>query len=58
MNFKCIKIDLTKKSVDLQTSETFVQVENNKVLHESGVEDHHLVARFETLWSQEADLKE
>ena len=42
----------------LQTSKTFVQVETNKVLHELGVEDRHLVARFETLWLQKADLKE
>ena len=28
----------------LQTSETFVQVETNKVLHELGVENRHLVA--------------
>ena len=41
----------------LQTSKTFVQVETNKVLHELGVEDRHLVASFETLWLQEADLK-
>lgn len=37
---------------------TFVQLEINNVLHELGVEDRHLVARFVTLWSQEADLKE
>ena len=30
-----------------QTSKTFVQVETNKVLNESGVEDRHLVAEFE-----------
>ena len=42
----------------LQTSKTFVQVETNNVLHEIGVEDRHLVASFETLWLQEADLKE
>ena len=33
----------------LQTCKTFVQVETNNVLHELGVEDRHLVARFETL---------
>ena len=42
----------------LKTPKTFVQVEINKVLNELGVEDRHLVARFETLWLQEADLKE
>ena len=31
----------------LKTSKTFVQVETSKVLHESGVEDRHLVAEFE-----------
>ena len=47
-----------KKYFYLQTSKTFVQVEINKVLHDLDVEDRHLVATFETLWSQEADLKE
>ena len=36
----------------LQTSKTSVQVEINKVLHESGVEDRHLVAGFETACSE------
>ena len=31
----------------LKTSKTFVQVETNKVLNESGVENRHLVAEFE-----------
>ena len=35
-----------------------MQVETNNILHELGVKDRHLVARFETLWLQEADLKE
>ena len=42
----------------LQTSKTFVQVETNNVLHELGVENRHLVVRFETLLLLEADLKE
>ena len=46
------------KYLYLQTPKIFVQVETNKVLHEVCVEDRHLVARFKTLWSQEADLKE
>ena len=46
------------KYFHLKTSKTFVQVEINNILHELGVEDRHLVARFETLWLQEADLKE
>ena len=42
----------------IKNSKAFVQVETNEVLHELGVEDRHLVARFQTLWSQKADLKE
>ena len=58
MSFKRIRIDLTINIFYLQVSKTFVQVEINNVLHELGVEDRHLVARFEMLWLQEADLKE
>ena len=36
----------------LQTPKSFVQVETNKVLHESVVEDRHLVAGFETACSE------
>ena len=35
------------KYVYLQTLKAFVQVETNKVLNESGIEDRHLVAGFE-----------
>ena len=38
--------------------QTFVQGEINKVLHESGVEDRHLVARFENNWAGGSRLKE
>ena len=40
------------KYLYLQTSKTYVQVETNKVLHESVVEDRHLVAGFETACSE------
>ena len=46
------------KYLYLQTSKIFVQVETNNVLHEVGVADRHLVARFKTLGPQKADLKE
>ena len=36
----------------LEKSRTFVKVETNKVLHESGFEVRHLVARFETAYSK------
>ena len=41
-----------------QLLKTFFQGEINKVLHESSVEDRHLVVDFETLVLQKADLKE
>ena len=42
----------------LKSSLTFVQLETNNILHELGVENRHLVVRFETLLLLEADLKE
>ena len=35
----------------LQTFKTFVKGETNKVLHETFVEDRHLVARYENNWA-------
>ena len=57
LSFKCIRIDLTI-NICIYNLLTFVQVETHKVLHESVVEDRHLVAGFKTMWLQEADLKE
>ena len=47
LNSKCIKIALNIYILLIQAFKTLVQVEINKVLRDSGVEDRHLVARFE-----------
>ena len=47
LNSKCINITFNIYILLLQAFKTLVQVEINKVLRDSGVEDRHLVARFE-----------
>ena len=47
LNSKCIKIALNIYILLIRAFKTSVQVEINKVLRESGVEDRHLVAGFE-----------
>ena len=37
--------------MNLQTFKTFIKGETNKVLHETCVEDRHLVARLENAWA-------
>ena len=49
MNFKGINLYETNKYFYQHTYKTFAQVETNIVLHESGVEDRHLVAGFKTM---------
>ena len=47
LNSKVIEIALNIYLLLIQAFKTLVQVEINKVLRESGVEDRHLVAGFE-----------
>ena len=52
VKFKMYQDRFDNKYVYLEKSRTFVKVETNKVLHESGFEVRHLVARFETAYSK------
>ena len=47
MNSKPINMDKKNNTLYLQTFNTFVKGETNKVLHETCVEDRHLVVGFE-----------
>ena len=58
LNSKQIKIALYIYISLIQAFKSLVQVEINKVLRESGVEDRHLVAEFKNSRAEEADLKE
>ena len=58
LSSKRINIALTIYILLLQAFKTFVQVKIDKVLRESGVEDRHLVARFENNWAGGSRLKE
>ena len=51
ISFKRIRMNWTNK-IYLQAFKTFVEVETNKVLYKSVVEDHHLVTGFETACSE------
>ena len=51
LNFKLIKVALNIYLLLIQAFKTLVQVEINKVLRDSGVEDRHLVAGFENYWA-------
>ena len=58
MNFKRIKIDLTINISIYKLLKPLSKLKSTKFyMNYVGVEDRHLVARFETLWLQEADLK-
>ena len=52
VEFKMYQDNLYNKYFYWKASKTFLQVEINKVLHESGIEDRHLVAVFETACSE------
>ena len=58
LNSKRINITFNIYILLIQVFKTLVWVEINKVLHDSGVEDRHLVAEFKNSRAEEADLKE
>ena len=57
LNSKPINMDKKNNTLYLQTFNTFVKGETNKVLHETCVEDCHLVARYENNRAGRSRLK-